>query len=159
MTDPTTDIDKRREFKIHHPAYGTWLNMRQRCNNPHNPKYRLYGGRGIVICERWMQSFENFIEDMGPKPSPEHSIDRIDGDGNYELSNCRWATKKEQATNTHGRGGKSGIKGVFWHPTGGWYARLEMNGKMHYLGYFGSNKAKAGEARKQAEAKYYAGLT
>jgi hypothetical protein len=72
--------------------------MRGRCLNPNNAKYPIYGGRGISICKRW-DSYENFLTDMGERPSAKHSLDRINTDGNYEPSNCRWATSKEQARN------------------------------------------------------------
>lgn len=77
----------------------SWFHMLSRCLNPKHTGYKNWGGRGIKVCDRWM-NFENFYNDMGLKPSPEHSIDRINNDGDYELSNCRWATKKEQANNT-----------------------------------------------------------
>lgn len=79
------------------PIYKIWVNMRQRCNNPKNPKYKDYGGRGIKVCERW-DSFALFLKDMGERPVG-HSIDRIDVNGNYEPDNCRWATAKLQRAN------------------------------------------------------------
>lgn len=81
------------------PTYRTWVAMRARCLNPNVINYANYGGRGIKVCERW-DDFENFLADMGLKPSPKHSIDRIDNDGNYESGNCHWATKLEQARNS-----------------------------------------------------------
>ena len=82
-----------------HPLYNTYSCMRTRCYNPKHDKYKDYGGRGIAICDRWLESFQNFLEDMGEKPTPQHTIDRIDNDGNYEPSNCRWSTMKEQSSN------------------------------------------------------------
>lgn len=73
--------------------------MKQRCENPSNPRYNSYGGRGIKVCKRWLDSFENFISDMGQRPTPKHSIDRIDNDRGYEPDNCRWATRSEQVAN------------------------------------------------------------
>lgn len=71
----------------------------QRCHNPNSYAYQGYGGRGISVCQSWRDSFEAFLEDMGPRPSPQHSIDRIDNDGNYEPGNVRWATAHEQLLN------------------------------------------------------------
>lgn len=79
--------------------YCIWAGIIARCCNPSNNAYPRYGGRGIVVCERWRNSFENFYTDMGPRPTPEHSIDRVNNDGNYEPGNCRWATDIEQANN------------------------------------------------------------
>jgi hypothetical protein len=78
--------------------YKSWQKMRSRCDDPTNNQYHNYGGRGITYCERW-KKFENFFADMGNKPSRIHSLDRKENNGNYEKSNCRWATPKEQGSN------------------------------------------------------------
>lgn len=78
--------------------YRIWEGILQRCSNPGYKHWSDYGGRGITVCEQWMK-FENFLADMGPRPTPAHSVDRIDVNGNYEPDNCRWATPKEQSNN------------------------------------------------------------
>lgn len=85
------------------PEYNSWCAMIQRCTNPKKIDYENYGGRGITICERWRDNFEYFLSDMGYRPGPEYSIDRIDVNGNYEPLNCRWATAKEQRANQRPR--------------------------------------------------------
>lgn len=98
-------IAKRAEKTIKHghkrggiasPEYKTWLGMKRRCYDPKYKDFPNWGGRGVTVCDRWRESFEAFFADMGPRPSEQHSIDRIDGSRGYEPGNCRWATSLEQ---------------------------------------------------------------
>lgn len=79
--------------------YAAWLSMKTRCTNSRFPRFKDWGGRGIKVCTRWRESFSNFLADMGRKPSPKHSMDRINNDGDYTPNNCRWATASQQARN------------------------------------------------------------
>jgi len=82
-----------------HPLYQIWASMLQRCNNPNNPAYHNYGGRGIKVCERWYD-FNNFLADVGERPHPDRSLDRYpNNDGHYEPGNVRWATAEQQRNN------------------------------------------------------------
>jgi len=80
-------------------VYNTWKAIRKRCYNKNTPQYKNWGGRGITVCDRWLNSFDNFLVDMGEPPSKEYSIDRINNNGNYCKDNCHWATILEQANN------------------------------------------------------------
>jgi hypothetical protein len=93
-----TSEAKKTHGMQHTTEYNTWIGMKTRCFNPKNQDFKNYGGRGIIVCDEWKDSFETFYTDMGAKPEG-YSIDRIDVDGNYEPSNCRWATRSEQQRN------------------------------------------------------------
>lgn len=107
-----TDLRKGRSHRCHScgtkesilhgksrtPSYASWKSIRQRCYNKNMAGYMYYGGRGIKVCDRWLESFENFYEDMGDKPKG-MQLDRIDPDGNYEKDNCRWVSPLENASN------------------------------------------------------------
>lgn len=98
-----------RHHLTNSPEHKTWVNMRSRCRDPRAQKYRYYGAKGIRVCERWDKSFLAFYEDMGPRPGPEYSIDRINPFGDYEPGNCQWATRAEQKINTR-RARELGVK-------------------------------------------------
>lgn len=95
---------RRKTGKQHNrcrtPEWRAWRDMLARCRNPNDKHFKDYGGRGIKVCERWENSFSNFLDDLGLRPSLLHSLDRENNDGHYEPSNCRWATKKQQIRNT-----------------------------------------------------------
>lgn len=97
LTTPTKSAF--REEPKQSKEYATWAKIKQRCCNTNDGAYALYGGRGIRMCMRWMQSFDRFLADVGPAPSASHTLDRVDPRKSYSPGNCRWATRKEQASN------------------------------------------------------------
>jgi len=131
--------------------YVCWRHMKQRCNDPSNATYKYYGGKGITVCDRWLNSFTNFYQDMGRKPSSKHSIDRIDNNGNYEPNNCRWLTAVQQSMNKGMRRNSSAIyPGVRRNKlTNKW--RVYFRNK--YIGTF-VNQKEAIQKKKLAEEEY-----
>jgi hypothetical protein len=94
--DPMTHTEYMRGWRAVHPIYGVWRNILSRCNNPRTDNYRRYGAKGIKVLYK---SYEDFILDVGPRPTQKHQIDRIDSKGHYAKGNCRWATSSEQNAN------------------------------------------------------------
>lgn len=137
-------------------TYSTWDAMIQRCTNPKNKKYNIYGGRGIKVCDRWLESFENFLNDMGVKPSSNLSLDRVNVNEDYCPENCRWATGSEQAFNKRKRStNTSGKTGVSWNSIRQkWEVRITVDNKPIFLGRY-LDFEKAVEVRKEAEIKYF----
>lgn len=97
---PESAIATHTKHGLHRsPEYQAWSDMRQRCYNPNDGEFKRYGARGITVCDEWRESFEAFYAHVGPRPSPDHSIDRIATDGHYVPGNVRWSTRKEQQRN------------------------------------------------------------
>lgn len=150
----------QRESRVHHGAsytveYQAWRGMKRRCYNPSSPGYDSWGGRGIAVCDRWKNSFESFLADMGERPGEGYSLDRIDVDGNYEPGNCRWATAATQSRNKRSQASKTGVKGVHPMPNGrDFKASLSVDDKTIHIGVFPSLE-EAEKARKAAESRYW----
>ena len=122
----------------YHPIYAIWNQMNQRCSNPNNKRYKDYGGRGIQVCERWLD-VKNFIEDMYPSWEEGLSLDRIDVNGNYEPDNCRWTTQTIQMRNTRDVKctNTSGFRGVsFYKKMRKWQSTITIQNKRLHLGYY-----------------------
>ena len=121
-----------------HPLYYTWKGMKARCYNKKDKGYKEYGGRGITVCEEWLD-VKNFIEDMYPTYKEGLSLDRINTSGNYEPNNCRWANANTQMQNTRSiiSRNNSGFRGVSSKHNGTkWHSRICVNSKQIHLGYY-----------------------
>ena len=133
--------------------YRSWLHMKSRCLNNKDKSFNNYGARGIKICDRWLNSFENFLHDMGECPDG-FELDRVDFNGDYEPSNCRWTTESIQSWNqrrqSNNTSGKEGVKFV----EGGWVAEISIDNNRIYLGYH-KDFLEAVKVREIAEIEYY----
>lgn len=134
-------------------TYTSYVHMKDRCLNKNNDSYKNYGGRGISVCDRWLDSFENFLEDMGLRPDG-FTLDRVDVNGNYNKENCIWADRKTQSLHTRTRRtNKTGKSGVCKRKNR-WIVTITVNYKTIYLGSF-YDFGKAVECRENAEIKFY----
>lgn len=124
-----------RNGNSRHPLYRRWGSMWSRCTNPNEESYANYGGRGIRVCAAWVR-FEQFAADVGMPPTPDHTLDRIDSDGDYAPGNVRWALWEIQTHNRRYTAGASGYRGVAECRTGVWRAYGTEKGKRVHLGYF-----------------------
>lgn len=135
--------------------YSTWNSMITRCTNPNNKDYPNYGGRGITVCQEWLDSFEVFYRDMGDIPEG-MSLDRVDNNKGYYKDNCKWSTNSEQKHNRRTfRSNTSGRTGVHFQKTDGkWVAKIGFQNKLIYLGLF-TDFEEAVRAREAAELEYF----
>lgn len=129
--------NNRTHGRSRDPVYSVWQSMLKRCGNPNHKSYPDYGGRGIKVCKRW-QKFENFLIDMGERPSSSYELDRIDNDGDYTPRNVRWINDPQlQARNRRKqKNGSSRYRGVDWWNNQAWRARITINGRVRELGVF-----------------------
>jgi hypothetical protein len=150
---------KKHEFQKKHQLsfsveYQIWLGIKKRCYNSNHKDFDIYGGRGIIMSNEFKNNFKSFYDYIGKRPTKQHSIDRIDSNGNYERGNIRWATNYVQCINQRIRkDNTSGYKGVMLNKHNSWIAFISVNKKKIYLGSF-KDINDALSARKKAEKKY-----
>lgn len=150
---PLPDIRIHGEERVKNPLYTTYCSMKERCYNKNKKGFEYHGGRGIVVCDRWLgnNGFKNFCQDLGEKPSKKHSLDRIDNNGNYAPDNCRWANDHQQSGNRRNNNTTIGVN--FDKSRGKWMSKITINKKVINFGRF-DNYEDAVKARKDAENLY-----
>ncbi len=134
------------------PEYRIWAGMKSRCLNKNETQFFNYGGRGIKVCQEWIDSFESFYNDVGPRPTKNHSIDRIDNDKGYHKDNVKWSLPKEQCANRRGwSNSSSSFKGVSWHKKcKKWAANIYISGNHKSLGHYTDERMAALAYNKEA---------
>ena len=121
-------IDGASEGFTKHDLYQTWVDINHRCYSKKDKAYKNYGGRGIIMCDSWRNSIKCFIEDMGNKPTPDHSIDRIENNGNYTKENCKWSTSTEQNNNRRDTSDRFIVNGIA-KTINEWEIQMNLSGK------------------------------